>query len=168
MTLAEISGFVRFSIRCAISAMLSFAIGDSFDPNHAVWAAISALVVAKENLPETQKSVAGRMTGTLFGALVAVLVYQLGHYLHWPATAILGVAIIITALVAKARPSIRVCMWTSAMVLLTASPNVSIPMTALYRSSEVLLGIFISMLLHMLDHALFITPDQPNENNSEM
>ena len=54
-------------------------------------------------------------------------------------------------LAAKARPSIRVCMWTCAVVLLTAAPGISVTMTAVFRSTEVIVGMAISFAIHMAD-----------------
>jgi len=47
------------------------------------------------------------------------------------------------AILARAWPSTRVCMWTGSIVLLTAEPALPITHAALYRGSEALLGAFV-------------------------
>jgi hypothetical protein len=53
------------------------------------------------------------------------------------------------AILARAWPSTRVCMWTGPIVLLTADPAL-LPVTyaALYRGSEALLGAFVGAAFH--------------------
>ena len=52
------------------------------------------------------------------------------------------------AILARAWPSTRVCMWTGPIVLLTGEPALPITHAALYRGSEALLGAFVGAAFH--------------------
>ena len=146
-----IPDYLRFAARCSVSAVLAYIVAADLGLDHPIWAPISALVVSRDKLAETHELAAGRFIGTVFGAIVAVVAYEVGRRLAWPPIAQLGAAVAVTALAAKARPSIRACMWTCAVVLLTGAPGIWIPMTAVYRSSEVMVGMAVSLAIHVID-----------------
>ena len=52
------------------------------------------------------------------------------------------------AILARAWPLTRVCMWTGPIVLLTAEPALPVTQAALYRGSEALLGAFVGAAFH--------------------
>ena len=52
------------------------------------------------------------------------------------------------AILARAWPLTRVCMWTGPIVLLTAEPALPVTHAALYRGSEALLGAFVGAASH--------------------
>lgn len=113
---------------------------------------MSALIVSHEKISSTRAQVTGRIAGTVIGAIIALLVYRLGMSL--PATIQLAIAVGICALIASGRPTLRVCLWTCPLVLLTASPSESPEVAALSRTAEVLLGALIGGALHYLEAAL--------------
>ncbi len=60
----------------------------------------------------------------------------------------LAVAVSVTAAIARIRTELRVCMWTSVIVLLTVPPGGTILTAALARAQEVMLGVAIGAILH--------------------
>ena len=126
---------VAFVVRCTGAAVLALSIADRLHLDHPVWASVSALVVSQDRLGDTHRSLGWRIVGTLIGVAVAV-----------------GV----TAAIARIRTDLRVCMWTSVIVLLTVPPGGTILTAALARSQEVLLGVAIGAILHWgFDRLLF-------------
>jgi hypothetical protein len=60
----------------------------------------------------------------------------------------IAAAVGLCAFFAKGRPSIRVCLWTCPVVLLTASPGLSVEHAGLMRGSEVILGAIVGGMTH--------------------
>jgi len=150
MDSSDITSCARFAFRCAASAMLAYTLAVLFRLDHPVWAPVWALVVAKSNAVYMKESSVGRFIGTILGAVVAAMAYEIGSGFGWSPTLEIGVAVAIASIAAKLRPSIRVCMWTCVVVLLTTSSDTSVQTTAFNRSCEVMLGITISVALHAL------------------
>ncbi|MFT4171743.1 MAG: FUSC family protein [Rhodocyclaceae bacterium] len=155
----RLAGFVA---RCAASAALACWASDALGLSHTVWAAMSALIVSQERIEATRAQVSGRIAGTLIagtliGALVALAVHLfLGPWL--PLTLQVALAAGICAVIASGRPTLRVCLWTCPLVLLTTSPAESPQLTAMSRSVEVLLGALIGGALHQLEAHFLPTP----------
>lgn len=145
----RLAGFV---IRCALAAALADCMARVLGMDHTVWASMSALIVSHEKLSSTRAQVLGRVSGTVIGALVALLVQLLGKDLNTDVQ--IAIAVGICALIASGRPTLRVCLWTCPLVLLTVGHNESAVMTAVSRSAEVLLGAVIGGLMHYLEAAL--------------
>jgi uncharacterized membrane protein YccC len=153
----RLAGFVG---RCAASAALACWASDAFGLSHTVWAAMSALIVSQERIEATRAQVSGRIAGTLIGALVALAVHVfLGRWL--PVVAQVALAVSACAVIASGRPTLRVCLWTCPLVLLTTTPTESPQLTALSRSVEVLLGAVIGGVLHQLEAYLLPSRTQP-------
>ncbi len=137
---------IAFVARCTGAAVLALSIADRLYLDHPVWASVSALVVSQDRLGDTHRSLTWRIVATLIGVAVALLVA-----LTMPAAgavAMLAVAVGVTAAIARIRTELRVCMWTSVIVLLTVPPGGTILTAALARAQEVMLGVAIGALLH--------------------
>lgn len=145
---------VSFVIRCAGSATLAYLLALVLQLPHPVWASMSALIVSQENIHATRDSMSGRIIGTLLGALIALIVHRSGLWLNVPLAWQLALAVGICAVIAKGRPTIRVCLWTAPLVLLTSSADVTPELTALFRTGEVLLGVLIGGGLHFAEASL--------------
>ncbi len=135
MSLREIERRLGFAGRCAVSGAGAYLLAAGIGLPHPVWASVSSLIVSQESLDATRHSVIGRVIGTIAGAIVAILVCELGHRIG------LGTAVI-------DRPSIRVSLWTCPVVLLTITPGLSVEHAGLMRSCEVIIGAFTGGLLH--------------------
>lgn len=137
---------IAFVARCTGAAVLALVLAVRLGLDHPVWASVSALVVSQDKLGDTHRSLTWRIVGTGVGAAVAILVSLTLRGAGPVAT--LAVAVGITAAIARIRTELRVCMWTSVIVLLTVPPGGSIVAAALARSLEVLLGVVIGAGLH--------------------
>ncbi|MGE8131454.1 FUSC family protein [Methylobacterium sp. NPDC080182] len=138
-----------FVLRCSLSSTAAFLIASTLGLGHPVWALVSALIVSQESLAETHRSLGGRILGTLLGVTAAVAVHAAFRWSGLDTMA--GQVAVITALCAVAareRPAIRVCMWTGPLVLLTATPEAPIGLTALHRGGEVILGGLVGGGMH--------------------
>jgi uncharacterized membrane protein YccC len=138
---------VGFVVRCSGAATCAYVADIKIGLPHAVWAAISALIVSQERLDDTTSSLAGRIAGTVIGAFIAVAVSLAGTRLSTSVALQIAVAVAVCATIARERPPLRVCMWTAPIVLLTTS-DVPIPIGAAYRASEVILGAVIGGAFH--------------------
>ncbi|MEN3110615.1 FUSC family protein [Uliginosibacterium paludis] len=139
-------------LRCALAAALANLAAELLGLSHSVWASMSALIVSHEKLSSTRAGVTGRIAGTVIGALVALAVHRLGAPLGINLQ--LALAVAVCALIASGRPTLRVCLWTCPLVLLTASPEESPEFTAMSRAVEVLLGAVIGGAMHYVEAAL--------------
>jgi len=139
---------VAFVVRCSSAATCAYVADIKIGLPHAVWAAISALIVSQERLDDTTTSLAGRIAGTVIGAFIAVAVSLAGARLTTSVALQIAVAVAVCATIARERPPLRVCMWTAPIVLLTTQPDVPIPISAAYRASEVILGAVIGGGFH--------------------
>lgn len=146
----QLHELIWFAVRCAASAALACLLSDLMNLDHTVWASMSALIVSQEKLKATHTHVAGRITGTVIGALVALIIHRLFALAGVPVSIQLAVAVAICAVIAKGRPVLRVCLWTCPLVLLTGSEHLTSEMTALSRIAEVLLGAVVGGLCHSL------------------
>ena len=143
-----------FVARCTGAAVLALVVANRLGLDHPVWASVSALVVSQDTLGDTHRSLSWRIVATVIGVGVAVLVALILHGAG--PVAMLAVAVGITAAVARLRTELRVCMWTSVIVLLTVPPGGTILTAALARAQEVLLGVAIGAALHwMAERLLF-------------
>jgi uncharacterized membrane protein YccC len=139
---------VAFVVRCTGAATCAYVAAVKIGLPHAVWAAISALVVSQERLDDTTTSLAGRIAGSIIGACIAVAVSLAGARLTTSVALQMAVAVAVCATIARERPHLRVCMWTAPIVLLTMQPGVPILINAAYRGSEVILGALIGGAFH--------------------
>ena len=91
------------------------------------------------------------MIGTIIGAIVAVAISaainEFGLGMAWQ----IALAVAICAAFARGHPEIEVCLWTPPIILMTAAPTESIVSVASYRSCEVILGVVVGGLLHVVD-----------------
>ncbi|CAO3381955.1 FUSC family protein [Azospirillum argentinense] len=145
---------VAFVLRCSGAATLSFLLAQAVGFPHPVWAAMTGVIVSQERLGDTRQAVIGRFAGTLLGVVIAVAVGTLAARFHaTPTTASateIAVAVALAAVVARRWPSVKVCMWTSPIVFLTATPGVPLWEAGLDRGAEVLLGGAVGVALHAL------------------
>jgi uncharacterized membrane protein YccC len=139
---------VAFVVRCSGAATCAYVADVAIGLPHAVWAAISALIVSQERLDDTTTSLTGRIAGTIIGACIAVAVGFAGARLTTSVALQIAVAVAVGATIARERPALRVCMWTAPIVLLTMQPGVPILTNAAYRTSEVILGALVGGAFH--------------------
>jgi uncharacterized membrane protein YccC len=99
-----------FVVRCTGAATCAYVGAVKIGLPHAVWAAISALVVSQERLDDTTTSLAGRIAGTIIGACIAVAVSLAGARLTSSVTLQIAVAVAVCATIARERPHLRVSM----------------------------------------------------------
>jgi uncharacterized membrane protein YccC len=107
-------------------------------------------VVSQENVSATFASIYGRAAGTLIGVTVALLVNWLSRMAGIPLTFQIAIAVALCATAAIGRPSIRVCLWTCPLVLITAHAGPTPQIVAICRGSEVVLGAIVGGLTHAL------------------
>ena len=145
--LLKLLGFV---LRCALSAVLATWLSDFLGMRHSVWATMSALIVSQEQFAATRTQIAGRVAGTITGAVVALLVSRVGLSLvPMPLLMEVAIGVGICAVIASQRATWRVCLWTCPLVLLTATPGEPPELTAASRTAEVLLGALIAGFVHL-------------------
>jgi uncharacterized membrane protein YccC len=156
---------VAFVARCSGAATCAYLAAIEIGLSHAVWAAISALIVSQERLDDTTSSLTGRIAGTIIGACIAVAVSVAAARLATALALQIAVAVAVCATIARERPRLRVCMWTAPIVLLTTEPGVPISIEATYRAGEVILGALIGGAFHwaaeVLVHRLSGARGQP-------
>lgn len=116
---------------------------------------MSALIVSQEKFDATRRHVLGRIAGTCIGALVALIVHLLLKNAHPDQLAEIVVAVSICAIIAWGRPTLRVCLWTCPLVLLTTSAQESPELTAWSRTIEVFIGAIAGGLLHYIEILIF-------------
>ena len=139
---------VAYVVRCSGAATLANLVGTWVGLPHPLWAGISALIVSQERLDDTRSSLMGRIFGTVIGVCVAVAINVVASSFAAGMSVRIAIAVAICATVARERPTLRVCMWTCPIVLLTAQPHVPIHMVGLYRGSEVILGAIVGGAFH--------------------
>jgi len=139
-----------FVARCTGSAMLAYLAAVQIGLGHPVWAVVSALIVSQETAQDTRRSFLWRIVGTMIGAGVAIL--SAWAFLSDPARplAAIAIAVLVSAGIARRWPLLRVTMWTSALVILTADVDHTIVHTAIQRAGEVVLGGSIGAAIHVL------------------
>jgi uncharacterized membrane protein YccC len=141
---------IIYVVRCTLSATLALAAAQWLELPHPVWASVSALVVSQDRIEDTRASLSGRLLGTLTGVAIAILVGSVARLADIGSIVQLAGATILCASIVRARPDWRVCMWTAAIVLLTATPQQPVISTGLLRGAEVLLGGLIGTVAHEL------------------
>ena len=139
---------IAFVVRCACAATLAYALASALGLPQAVWAAMSAVIVSQEQPQETRASLKGWIIGTLLGIGVTVLVSEAASRLAVPVAVQMMLDVALCAGIAHRFPSVRVAMWTCPIILLTAQPDVPIPIVAFHRASEVILGALVGGAFH--------------------
>jgi uncharacterized membrane protein YccC len=129
-----------FIVRCAGVATVAYELATWLGLSHALWAAMSALIVSQEHLHETRSSFQGRILGTLLGIGVAVMVGEAAARISAPVGFQIALAVGICALIAHDFPKLRVAMWTCSVVLLSAHPSAPVLIAAFHRGCDVILG----------------------------
>jgi hypothetical protein len=145
----------RFVLRCSLAASLAYGLATLFGFQHPVWAPIEALIVSQESIGDTFDSIHGRMIGTLIGVVVALVVGIFGRTVGLPL--LLQIAISVTACAAATfrRPTIRVCLSTCPLVLITAPALGTPELVGIVRVSQVLLGAIVGGMMHVLDQKIW-------------
>ena len=139
-----------FVVRCSGAATCAYLATAWVGLLHPVWATMSALVVSQEKLADTESSFKGRIAGTLIGIGAGVMAHIAAPHLAIGMAGQIALSVGACAVVARTHPTMRVCMWTGPLVLLTAEPALPITQVALYRGGEVLLGALIGAAFHWL------------------
>jgi uncharacterized membrane protein YccC len=105
------------------------------------------LIVSQESIGDTFDSIHGRMIGTLIGVVVALVVGIFGRTVGLPL--LLQIAISVTACAAATfrRPTIRVCLSTCPLVLITAPALGTPELVGIVRVSQVLLGAIVGGMM---------------------
>jgi uncharacterized membrane protein YccC len=145
----------RFVLRCLVAASLAYGLASLVGLQHPVWAPIEALIVSQESIGETFDTIQGRLGGTLIGVVVALFVGIFGRMVALPVMLQIAIGVTVCALATFGRPTIRVCLWTCPVILLTA-PSLGTPeLVGILRVSQVLLGAVIGGMTHLLDHMVW-------------
>ena len=139
---------IIFIVRCSCAATLSYILANAIGLPYPVWASISGIIVSQEKLFETHNAMAGRFFGTLIGTVITVVVSSLLSPYNVGIAGQMAIAVAICAIIALNYPALRLCMWTCPIVFFSANPMTSIFITGLYRSSEVILGGIVRVMLH--------------------
>jgi uncharacterized membrane protein YccC len=139
---------VAFVARCAGAATCAYFVADRIGLPHPLWATISALMVPQEKLADTNNSLWGYILGTLVGIGGGGMASVAASHLAINMAGQIALSVGLCAILARAWPPTRVCMWTGPIVLLTAEPALPITHAALYRGSEALLGAFFGAAFH--------------------
>jgi uncharacterized membrane protein YccC len=137
-----------FGVRCFLAVVLSYELASAAGLPYPYWAPISAVVVSQERIGETRTSLVSRVIGTIFGAVVAVVIGKLAPPLGIGAATQAAVAVGLCALLAYQRPSFRTSLVTGPIVLLSAPTTDPIEMVGFFRGSEVIIGGFVGGGLH--------------------
>jgi len=142
---------LAFAGRCAASGTLAFLLATAAGLPHPVWASMSSLIVSQESFDATRRSIVGRIVGTIVGATIAVLVAEVALRVGIDPAAQIAMAVGLCALFVKGRPSLRVCLWTCPVVLLTIPPGSSVEHAGWMRGCEVILGALTGGLIHWFE-----------------
>jgi uncharacterized membrane protein YccC len=145
----------RFVLRCSAAASLAYGLAALLGFQHPVWAPIEALVVSQESIGETFDSICGRLIGTLIGVLVALSVGASGRMIGLPLMLQIAISVTVCALVTFGRPTIRVCLLTCPLILVTAPSLGTTELAGLIRVSQVLLGAMVGGIAHVLDQRVW-------------
>ena len=141
----------RFVLRCSAAAALAYGVATLVGFQHPVWAPIEALVVSQESIGDTLDSIYGRLIGTLIGVVVALLAGIFGRMGGLPLMLQIALSVTVCALATFGRPTIRVCLWTCPLILVTAPSLGTTELAGLIRVSQVLLGAMVGGIAHVLD-----------------
>jgi uncharacterized membrane protein YccC len=139
---------LAFVIRCVGAASVAYQVATRLDLPESVWAVMSALIVSQERLHETHSSCAGRIVGTLLGIAVTTLVSQVASLANVSTPMQMAAAVALAAIVVRMFPTLRAAMWTCPLIFLTAEPSRPMYMIAVYRGTEVILGVVIGWVFH--------------------
>ena len=137
-----------FIARCSGAATCAYFAADRIGLPHPLWATISALMVPQEKLADTNHSLWGYILGTLVGICGGGTASVAASRFAIDMAGQIALSVVFCAIMARAWPSTRVCMWTGPIVLLTAEPALPVTHAALYRGSEALLGAFVGAASH--------------------
>jgi Fusaric acid resistance protein-like len=157
----------RFVLRCSAAASLAYGLATLVGFQHPFWAPIEALVVSQEGIGDTLDSIYGRLVGTLIGVMVALLAGIFGRMSGLPLMLQIALSVTVCALATFGRPTIRVCLWTCPLILVTAPSPGTTELAGLIRVSQVLLGAMVGGIAHVLDQRAWngwnsLSPVQPS------
>jgi uncharacterized membrane protein YccC len=141
----------RFVLRCSAAASLAYGLATLIGFQHPVWAPIEALVVSQESIGNTLDSIYGRLLGTLIGVVAALLAGIFGRMGGLPLMLQIALSVTVCALATFGRPTIRVCLWTCPLILVTAPSLDTTELAGLIRVSQVLLGAMVGGIAHVID-----------------
>jgi uncharacterized membrane protein YccC len=144
----------RFMLRCSTAASLAYGLATLVGLQHSVWVPISALIVSQESVGATRDSIRGYSVGTLIGVAVALSVDFLGRMIGLPLALQISISVAVCSVAALGRPTIRVCLWTCPLILVTASSLGTPGFVGLIRASEVVLGAIVGGVTHLLDERI--------------
>ena len=139
-----------YVVGCTAGAAIAYFLAGAVGLQHPLWACIFALIASQGSLETALPAMRGRLIGTGIGVLVAIAVNEATRRLALDAASQMLIDVAICAVFAWGRPPIQVCLWTPPIILVTAAPGESIVSVGFARGCEVILGIVIGGLLHML------------------
>jgi hypothetical protein len=139
---------VAFVARCSGAATFAYFVADRIGLPHPLWTTISALMVPQEKLADTNDSFRGYTFGTLVGIGAGGMASVAASRFAIDMAGQIALSVGLCAILARAWPSMRVCMWTGPIVLLTAEAALPVAHAALYRGFEALLGAFVGAAFH--------------------
>ncbi len=140
----------RYALKTSIAVVLSYLLALPISHEFAVWAPISAIIVMQVNVASSIETSVDRIIGTLYGAVLGILI----HYLLPPNTLgfTLGLWIIaaICALLLVRNPLYRLAGITSVSIFLLASAQESAFHFGVTFMLLIILSIVVSVFVSVL------------------
>ena len=114
--------WLRQAARTLVSVFLSAAVSQLFGLREAPWALITAAIVTSSSVTGTWAAGRDQITGTLIGAAAGAAAIGL-ELLHYPRMPVFWIILAPLALLAAARPTLRLTCVTLVVVFLFPSPG---------------------------------------------
>ncbi len=144
-------------LRFPLAAVLAFLIASQLGLGYPSWAAVSAIIVLQEDLNGTRTAVHWRVLGTMTGVAVALLCGTVVTPLAAQPVLQIGISVAVCAVIARAKPALRVAMWTVPIVFMSRAADVTLVEAGLSRGSEVVIGCVIATVVQWLVEAALNT-----------
>ncbi len=150
MTREKAAGLIASVVCCTAAAAVAYYLASAVRLQHPIWACVFALIASQGSLATALSTMGGRVIGTMIGVVVAVAVNAAMSRFAVDIASQMIVDVAVCAVIVWGRPAIQVCLWTPPIILMTAAPGESIVNVGFYRGCEVILGVVVGGLLHMV------------------
>lgn len=138
-----------FVARQAAVAASAYVLARWLGMQHPEWAVITGVIVSQDQLAQTRTVTVDRMLGSFLGVAIAIAVSTVIALLGGDSAVQVACAVAIAASVARRHPSLRICMWTCPIVILTSRPNIPVYWAGLWRGSEIAVGGAVGIAIHV-------------------
>lgn len=133
------SSYFRYALRTATTAVAGYALAYFLNFQNAYWVLLTVLVVMKPGYGVTRNRFYHRIGGTLIGAVVAYLLYQL-HPSHAMSLAIFGISLTLAFTFVVHNYAVASSFFTIFVIFLYSFLNRDIPSMVVFRVVDTLLG----------------------------